>query len=398
MKYSPSFPLQESSNVERPPEYRTLFIGADHAGIEAANLLISHFRDRGFRVIDCTNNITEKDDYPDRALELYRAMRSERLLGEGILLCASGEGMCMAANAFSGIRAAEAGNIDEAKLSREHNGANILCLGAREHSPETLIAISEAFFDTPFSDEKRHIRRREKLSHLHFVASVFTKKDRRFRGNSPVIPAILEKTISQIERKLTLLIGCTDRVQIDILDGTFSKGTTPLPDAIDAASYPFFFDAHLMVSNPMKYIDSCARAGYSRVFFHHEVVEYSETIIEAIHRSGMEAGIAISPNTPLSFIDPLLLKIDAVLLIGVAPGKSGQMMFPEFPKRVSAMKSRIARSTPLLVDGGVNAQTASELVEAGATHLCSASAIFSGAKTTERIAERITALENVFFD
>ena len=389
--------MQENYGAGRRAEYRTVFVGADHAGHNAAEGLIKQLRSAGMTVVDCTANIADGDDYPDRAMELYRAMRAEGLLGEGVLVCASGEGMCMAAGKLPGIRAAEAGSVEEAKLAREHNGASVLCLGAKEHSQEELQAIAEAFLEAPFSEETRHVRRREKLSRLDMAGAMFALKDRGGARHPRVIPAILEEDLDRAEAKLTALLGLVSWVQVDVLDNTFARGKTIVPSDIDAKAWPFLFEAHLMTANPAKYVDMCARAGFARVVFHHEVAEDSGKVIHAIHEEGMEAGIALSPKTPLTAIDPYLHLADVVFLLGVEPGKSGQEMLAETPERVRVMRGKLPRTTPIFVDGGVNAQNLSDLVEAGADGVCAASAIFSGSEgDAEGAAQRIAAMENSF--
>jgi ribose 5-phosphate isomerase B len=104
-------------------------------------------------------------DYPDAAEELCRRL----LRGEadfGVLICGTGVGMAMAANRFRGIRAAAAWSPDVAKLTRQHNNANVLCLGARLIEPDLAMAILDAFLAEPASEESRHQRRVAKMDEI----------------------------------------------------------------------------------------------------------------------------------------------------------------------------------------------------------------------------------------
>lgn len=358
------------------PEYRTVFVGSDHAGYEYADLLMKDLSDKGYNVIDCIEGRRSKsDDYPDRVFDFYRAMVREGFSGEGILFCASGEGVSMSANKLPGIRAVEIRDITEAKKSREHNNANVLCLGSQEFSYEALLEVVVAWLSTPASHASRHKRRQEKVQRLEYAASTYST---RKQLNSRVIPAILTNSSEEFSQKLHSLYGLVRWVQIDVLDDSSFSGRTILPYEMSLFEWPFLFEAHLMVENPMKYIDACKRAGFSRIIFHHETDEDSDALIEAIRFSGMEVGIALNPKTPLTVLEPYLKKIDRVLLLGVNPGQSGQTMKGTTEKRVHVLRNRVYRSLPIAVDGGVNEDTLRCLVTSGVDSVCVSSFLFRG--------------------
>jgi ribose 5-phosphate isomerase B len=104
-------------------------------------------------------------DYPDFAEKLARKLAAGDA-GKGILICGSGIGMSIAANKVAGVRAAVVENPVAARLSREHNDANVLCLGARFIAPEYGVEIAEIWLKTPFSDDERHVKRVQKISKL----------------------------------------------------------------------------------------------------------------------------------------------------------------------------------------------------------------------------------------
>lgn len=140
----------------------TIVIAADHGGVELKALLSADLKARGLGVLDLGTNGTDSVDYPDFAQALAAAIRDGRAR-RGILICGSGIGMSMAANRFPEIRAALAHDHLSAKLCRQHNDANVLCLGGRLIGPEVARDCLNVFLDTPF-EGGRHARRVAKLN------------------------------------------------------------------------------------------------------------------------------------------------------------------------------------------------------------------------------------------
>lgn len=139
-------------------------LGADHAGFDLKQDIKAWLIERGHPVIDFGTHSTDSVDYPDFAALVARSVQ-EGGAGQGVLVCGSGIGMAMAANKVAGVRAAVAGDAGTARLSRQHNDANVLALGARSTSPEQARTIVEAWLETPF-EGGRHARRVGKLAEL----------------------------------------------------------------------------------------------------------------------------------------------------------------------------------------------------------------------------------------
>jgi len=137
-------------------------VGCDHAGYELKNELIRHLKDRGFEVEDLGTYSTDSCDYPDYAKKVCEEIVSGRA-EKGLLVCGTGIGMSMAANKVRGIRAAVLSDEFSAQATREHNDANILCLGARVLDRDKAVKLLDIFLDTPFSEGANHIRRIGKL-------------------------------------------------------------------------------------------------------------------------------------------------------------------------------------------------------------------------------------------
>ena len=135
-----------------------IYIGSDHGGYTLKLEIIEHLRERGFEVIDIGCDSEASCDYPIYAKKVTDAI-IDGSADKGILVCGTGIGMSMAANKVSGIRAALCHDVFSAQATREHNNANILCLGARVVGPGLALMIVDTFLDTAFSNDERHVRR-----------------------------------------------------------------------------------------------------------------------------------------------------------------------------------------------------------------------------------------------
>ncbi|MCM1288687.1 MAG: ribose 5-phosphate isomerase B [Clostridium sp.] len=133
-------------------------IGCDHGGYELKKEIMKHLEERGIPFKDMGCDSTASCDYP-----VYAKAVAEEVAGGacelGILICGTGIGMSMAANKVQGIRAAACSDCFSAKATKEHNNANVLCLGARTLGAGLALMLVDTFIDTPFSGDERHIRR-----------------------------------------------------------------------------------------------------------------------------------------------------------------------------------------------------------------------------------------------
>lgn len=137
-----------------------LYLAADHGGFELKELLKPFLAEKGLDVIDLGTNSKDSVDYPDFALELGKKVAGENVLG--VLICGTGIGMSIAANKVKGVRAALAYDENTAKLAKEHNNANVLCLGGRTTTPGNAEKILSAWLDAKFQGD-RHERRVNKI-------------------------------------------------------------------------------------------------------------------------------------------------------------------------------------------------------------------------------------------
>lgn len=144
-----------------------IFLGADHAGFKLKEELKVYLeKQKNYLVHDLgAKKLEENDDYPDFAETVGRAV-AESKQGLGILCCGSGQGMCIAANKIKGIRAASVSSVKEAKLSRQHTNANILCLSGWNLTKAKAHQLVSSWLETPFSEAARHNRRIKKIAKL----------------------------------------------------------------------------------------------------------------------------------------------------------------------------------------------------------------------------------------
>lgn len=142
----------------------TIALGADHAGYLLKDLVASHLAERGVTVVDLGTNSGDRVDYPDFGTAVGRAVVEGRA-DLGIAVCGSGLGIAMAANKVAGVRAAPVHDATSARLTREHNDANVLCLGERLIGPEVAIDAVDAWLDAKFQGG-RHSGRVAKLDAL----------------------------------------------------------------------------------------------------------------------------------------------------------------------------------------------------------------------------------------
>ncbi|MEY4499938.1 MAG: hypothetical protein RL319_926 [Actinomycetota bacterium] len=145
-----------------------IHIATDHAGLELSHFLIEQLGEQGHEVFDHgPTSYDPLDDYPSFCINAALAVVRDQQAGIqalGIVLGGSGNGEQIAANKVVGIRAALAWNESTAKLAREHNDANVIAVGARQHSQEEVLHLIELFIAEPFSNDERHVRRIGKIA------------------------------------------------------------------------------------------------------------------------------------------------------------------------------------------------------------------------------------------
>ena len=172
-------------------------------------------------------------------------------------------------------------------------------------------------------------------------------------------------------------------LHIDVMDGMFVPSISfgmPVIESIRSAT-DMVFDVHLMIMDPIRYVEEFATIGSDIITFHQEAADDPQAVIDKIHSLGKKAGIAIKPGTPVSVLIPYLDKVEMILVMTVEPGFGGQKLIPETIDKVREVRSMLNDrnlTTDIQVDGGVNDANVMTVVGAGANVIVAGSAVFKG--------------------
>lgn len=198
---------------------------------------------------------------------------------------------------------------------------------------------------------------------------------------SPSILAADFKVLGQ-EMKKTEENGAA-YIHFDVMDGMFvpsiSFGMPVLASIHDATEQ--FMDAHLMVQEPIRYVEAFQKAGADYVTVHLEACEDVKTTLDKIHACGMKAGLAVNPETDVKELVPYLEDVEMILIMSVHPGFGGQKFIPESLdkiREVRAMLNEKNLETDIQVDGGIYVENVREILDAGANVIVAGSAVFRG--------------------
>lgn len=202
--------------------------------------------------------------------------------------------------------------------------------------------------------------------------------ERKIEISPSVLGANLMCLGEEIRRVEELGIGW---LHLDHMDGHFVPNISFGPDFVSAMrkQTKLFLDVHLMLSEPMKYIETYAKAGADLITVHVEADDDAETMLRAIAAQGIKAGISIKPDTPVQAIEPLLPLCDLVLVMTVEPGFGGQSLREDCVAKIPELKVMIEKSGRdilIEVDGGVKRENAEKVVRAGADVLVMGTGLF----------------------
>lgn len=202
--------------------------------------------------------------------------------------------------------------------------------------------------------------------------------ERKIEISPSVLGANLMCLGEEIRRVEELGIGW---LHLDHMDGHFVPNISFGPDFVSAMrkQTKLFLDVHLMLSEPMKYIETYAKAGADLITVHVEADDDAETMLRAIAAQGIKAGISIKPDTPVQAIEPLLPLCDLALVMTVEPGFGGQSLREDCVAKIPELKAMIEKSGRdilIEVDGGVKRENAEKVVRAGADVLVIGTGLF----------------------
>lgn len=222
-----------------------------------------------------------------------------------------------------------------------------------------------------------------------------------------VCPSVLSADFARLgeEVKRAEAAGA-DCLHVDIMDGHFVRNLSMGPAIVAAInrSTSLPLHVHLMMYNPFDYIESFVSAGADEISFHFEATEDIEETLLFIRRCNVRTGIALSPETPVSFLPRFFPLLDTILLMTVNPGFGGQAFIPDSLEKIREARhyvNTVERSKDLdpiniIVDGGINKETSLVCARAGANVLVSGSFLFSAPNMAEAITEMRNGAESVF--
>jgi len=205
-------------------------------------------------------------------------------------------------------------------------------------------------------------------------------------GTIEVVPSILSADFAKLADEIAEIESAgVNVVHLDVMDGHFVPNITIGPPVVaKLRKYSkLVFDCHLMISEPVKYVERFVEAGANHITFHIEATDKPEKLIDKLHKLGCTAGICLNPETSVETIEAVAPLCDMVLVMTVEPGFGAQEFMPEAAKKIVRVREIVGPEIRVEVDGGIDTETAPIVVSYGADTLVAGNAIFA---KTDRIA------------
>lgn len=214
-----------------------------------------------------------------------------------------------------------------------------------------------------------------------------------WRRMASLAPSIIAADFGRLAEELERVTSFSSRWHVDVMDGHYVPNLTIGPMVVEAIARVSQLpqDVHLMITNPAESWEWYAKAGAARIAFHPDAADDVAGVLRSMRDAGIGAGLAVNPNVDAKEIEPYLDLVDHLVVMSVYPGFSGQRFIPDALPKLEYLRDRVAaegRRIDLIIDGGVNIETAPGCVQSGADILVSASAVF-GAHDPAAVAKQL---------
>ncbi len=314
-----------------------IYIAADHAGYKLKEKLKTKLK-----AIDLSPEFIEADDYPDRAFAVAHHVALEKN-SLGVLVCGSAEGVCIAANKVNGIRAVIANTEKLAKLSKEHNDANILCLsGWFNKNINKTLKIIKTWIKTKFSQADRHKRRINKIHEYENIPRL-------------IIPAIITNKKNELKKRIDFISQYTDNIHLDVMDGEYVQNKSLMFKLPKTKLNTYI---HLMIENPYIYIKKNIPKTNTRSYIYvnsDSITNYDFNKLKTLaYKKGYKFGIVLNPDDKIPQ-NHILENLDSIVVMTVYPGRYGSKFQSKVIKKLKKLRKLFWK--PILVDGSINNKT-----------------------------------------
>ena len=214
-----------------------------------------------------------------------------------------------------------------------------------------------------------------------------------------IAPSVLSANLADLANECASIErDGADLIHLDVMDGHFVPNITFGAPVIKWArpAAKITFDVHLMIEEPIRYVEDFAKAGADIITVHIEACSDVDATVDKIHSLGVKAGVVVKPNTPIETVYPLLDKLEMVLIMTVEPGFGGQGLIEETLPKITALKEEITKrglDIPIEVDGGIKADNIARVASYGADIFVAGSSVFCKEDRAAAIAELKNAVK-----